>query len=69
MSKAANKRRAARARVALDAYGAQIGVEDCIATNFTDLLADMCHLADTMGLDLTVEFRKAHAHYDTEKKV
>lgn len=58
------RERAERAQYALDAYAENKGEDpaDC----FTDLLADLLHLAAREGRDVEAELRMARMHYEAE---
>lgn len=66
-----NKDRAEWARVAVQAFATQTGLDtdaaaDGIATAITDLLADLGHLCDREGLSLPAIWQTAAMHYNEE---
>jgi hypothetical protein len=60
-----NEARAQRGAVAFVAYVAKAG-EDELQTSFTDMLADLLHLSDAIGVDFDEAVRVAHNHHDRE---
>lgn len=59
-----NVERVTRAQVALDAYTSLPGVDQDEA--FRDLLADLMHLADRVGINFKHELAMAEMNYDAE---
>jgi hypothetical protein len=60
----ANEERARRVFTAVASYSKVPGVDPECA--FRDLLSDLCHYADCMGLDLDEELRCARMNYEAE---
>lgn len=60
-----NDARASFAAVALDAFTTRAGEGDS-DSDFCDLLADLMHLADAMGVDFDVLFDRAERNYRRE---
>jgi hypothetical protein len=67
MSEPGNNERAGWARVGVKAFAKRTGIgDDDIATQVSDLLADLMHLADLEQLDWEDIVRRADGHYQAE---
>ncbi len=62
-----NNTRASFAAVALVAYIKRVG-EDEVETNVSDLLGDIMHLCDALGIDFDDMIHRGLRHYDREVK-
>lgn len=61
-----NNERAAWAQTALSAFVNEVGTNDDVATDVSDLIGDLMHLADAEGFDIEEAVRMARANYYAE---